>query len=190
MHQRWTALAACFCLVACTRGTAPLQPREPAPYPSPIAGFEQWEKFPADCAGHRRGDVTAFAPGLSDYSVAYNRYDEALQSAVTLYFYPSATDLPRQQQAEQDRIQKAHGGRVVSRRSLVLERQGKSLNMMLITFQFDGVFAGKQQKLSSQLWLGFQDGSTFKVRSTAPVAQAEASEAAVRELLQCVTWAQ
>jgi hypothetical protein len=151
---------------------------------------EIWElRFPAECGSYRRGVVTAYAPALADYSVAYDVYDSALQSAVTLYFYPRMKDPAAQLRAEEAEVSIAHrGAHVVGRRSLVLERDGTSYKTTLVTFEYGGLFAGKQQSLNSQLWVVFLGSGTFKVRSTAPIDQAVLSEASVQKLLQCVRW--
>jgi hypothetical protein len=158
-------------------------------YPAPVSDFAQWDRFPAECASYRRGVVTAYAPALSDYSVAYDRYDATLQNAVTLFWYPRMKDSAAQLRAEEAEVSNAHrDGHVVSRRSTVLERGGTSYEGTLITFEFGGLFAGKQQLLNSQLWVVFLRSGTFKVRSTAPSDQAVLSEASVQQLLQCVAW--
>lgn len=159
-------------------------------YPAPVPDFAQWEKFPADCAGYHRGAVTAYAPALADYSVAYDRYDAVLQNAVTLFFYPRFQDMTAQLRAEEAEVLKAHpNGRIVDRRSFVLEREGRSYDATSVTFEFGGFFAAKQQSLNSELLVVFLRAGTFKVRSTAPVGQAAMSGASVRQLLQCVAWA-
>jgi hypothetical protein len=158
-------------------------------YPAPVPDFAQWERFPAECASYRRSAVTAYAPALADYSVAYDRYDATLQNAVTLFFYPRMKDPAAQLRAEEAEVTNAHrDGHVVGRRSLVLERDGTSYEATLVTFEYGGLFAGKQQSLNSQLWVVFLRSGTFKVRSTAPIDQAVLSEASVQQLLQCVAW--
>jgi hypothetical protein len=161
----------------------------PPKYPAPIPDFAQWERFPAECAGYHRGRVTAFAPGLTNYAIGYDRRDAALQGTVTLYFYPRLNDRDEQLRAEEAEVMSVHpGGHVVGRRSVALERDGRSYEATVIGFEFDGMFAGKQQPLTSQMWLVFQWSGTFKLRTTAPVDQAAASEASVLQLLQCVAW--
>jgi len=158
-------------------------------YPATVPDFAQWDRFPAECASYRRGGVTAYAPALADYSVAYDRYDAALQNAVTLYFYPRMKDPAAQLRAEEAEVTNAHrDGHVVGRRSLVLEREGASYEATLVTFEYGGLFAGKQQPLNSQLWVVFLKSGTFKVRSTAPIDEAALSETSVQQLLQCVKW--
>jgi hypothetical protein len=186
MRQYFVSFLACASL-ACSPVVATSQslPR----YPAPVPDFAQWEKFPAECAGYRRGVVTAYAPALTDYSVAYDRYDPTLQNAVTLYFYPRMKDPAAQLRAEEAEVTNAHrNGHVVSRRSLVLEREGASYEATLVTFEYGGLIAGKQQSLNSQLWVVFLSSGTFTVRSTAPIDQAALSEASVQQLLQCVRW--
>jgi hypothetical protein len=159
-------------------------------YPAPISDFAQWERFPAECAGYHRGVVTAFAPALTNYSIAYARHDDTLQNEVTLYLYPRLNDRDAQLRAEEAEVMSVHPkARVVGRRSLVLERDGMSYEAALIGFEYDDLFAGTRQTLNSQLWVVFRWSGTFKVRSTAPIDQAALSEASVRQLLQCVAWA-
>lgn len=186
MHQRLFSLTACLFLIG---HSLVATGQSFSRYPSPVPDFAQWEKFPAECAGYRRGVVTAYAPALADYSVAYDRHDATLQSAATLFFYPRMKDPAAQLRAEEAEVLQAHPtGRVVDRRSFVLERESTSYDAKLVTFEFSGLFAAKQQLLSSQLLVVFLNTGTFKVRSTAPVDQAALSEVSLRQLLQCVAW--
>lgn len=186
MRQRLVSIAACLVLA----GHFLVATGQPLPrYPAPVPDFAQWERFPAECASYRRGPVTAYAPALANYSVGYDRYDAALQNAVTLYFYPRMKDPAAQLRAEEALVLKAHpDGRVVDRRSFTLEREGTSYDATLVTFEFSDIFAARRQSLSSQLWIMFLNSGTFKVRSTAPLDQAALSEGSVRQLLQCVAW--
>ena len=165
--------------------TAPVKPE--GSYPSRIADFGQYERFPAAVAGYRRGVVTAYAPALLDYSVAYDRYDEQLQNAITLYFYPR---LPGNQlEAEQSEVTRVHRGAMVrSNKEVTLQGRGGVYNASLISFEYEDTFAGRQQHVSSQLLLVLLPTRSFKVRSTAPVGQAEVAEGAMLKVVEGVAW--
>ena len=177
----------CALLVIGCAAARPSQPQEL--YPAPIKGFEQYDKFPAETSGYRRAEVTAYAPALSDYSIAYNRYDSELQNAVTLYFYRRPGNAASELPAEEQEIVRAHSAvSFVSRRSVALEAQGASYDASLVTFEYTEVFAGRRQRVSSQLVLVDRPGGLFMVRSTAPVAQAAAAERAMLQLIDSVGW--
>lgn len=160
-------------------------------YPAPVPNFGQYEKFPAALAGYRRGAVTAYAPALADYSIAYDRNDATLQNAVTLYFYPRLQDTAAQLRVEEAEVLKAHpGGRVLSRRTMTLESNGASYEATLVTFEFRGALGGLEQKLTSQMLVAFPARGTFKVRSTEPASQQDVAEHALQQLLMGVAWAQ
>ncbi len=124
-------------------------------YPALVPDFAQWDKFPAECAGYKRGRIIAYAPAMADFSIAYDRRDADLQNAVTLYFYPRMKDSQAQLRAEEDEVMRVHrGGRVVDRRSISIDHQGTGTDATLITFEFTDVFAGRLQAVASQLWGG------------------------------------
>jgi len=163
--------------------------QEVTKYPVNLTEFEQWEKFPAECPGYRRSTVMAYAPALADYSVTYQSYGSALTNAVTLYFYPRLKDSAAQIQAEVSQVLKTHqDAYVMNRRAINLEAKGKTYDATLIAFDFADPIVENKQSVSSQLLIVFLDTGTFKVRSTSPVEQAGEAEAAVRQLLQCVSW--
>jgi len=84
-------------------------------------------------------------------------------------------------------VLQAHpGGRVVDRRSVTLTHGAHSHEATLVTYAFDGDFAGSRQPLVSQQVLVFRDKGIFMVRSTAPKAQGEAAEQAMLALVQHV----
>jgi len=158
-------------------------------YPVTLTDFAQWEKFPAECPGYRRATVRAYAPALADYSVAYQSYGSALRNVATLYFYPRMKDSSAQIQEEVSQVLKSHqGAHVVSRREIKLEAKGKAYDATLVTFEFSDPIVENKPSVSSQLLIAFLENGTFKVRSTAPAVQGAEAEAAVLELLKCVTW--
>jgi hypothetical protein len=186
MLKRLLPLVVCFGLATVSLGAAG---QELTRYPAEIPDFAQWEKFPAECAGYRRATVRAYAPALTDYSVAYQSYGGTLQNAVTLFFYPRMKDPSVQLRAEESEVLNAHqDAYIANRRAITLESKGKKYDASLITFEFADNVAGFRQNLSSQLLIVFLEKGTFKVRSTSPAEQGVAAEAALRELLQCVAW--
>ncbi|KRB82091.1 hypothetical protein ASE26_14440 [Duganella sp. Root198D2] len=163
--------------------------QESTQYPIEIADFQKWQKFPAECAGYRRSTVRAYAPEFSNYSVTYHSFGSTLKNAVTLFFYPRPSDSSAQLQKEVSAVLNAYeDAYLVSRRQIKLEAKGKTYDAAVITFEFSDTVDGSRQPLSSQLLLVFLEKGTFKVRSTSLAEQADAAEAAVLELLQCVAW--
>ncbi len=176
----------CLVLVA-SAATTPLE--HAAKYPLTLSEYGEYERFPADVEGYHRGAVRAYAPELADYSIAYDQHNYQLQNAVTLYFYARLSDTALQQQREESQVTSAHPGAVlVSRKTLNVPRNGQNYAATLVTYEFDGVFAGQNQRLSSQLLLIFLPTNTFKIRSTAPVEHAARAEAAMLKLLESIAW--
>ena len=90
-------------------------------FPAEIKDLPGLNRFPAEVAGYRRAEIVAYAPGLTSFSVAYNRYDDQQQNALTLYFGPRANDTAAQLRDEKAAVVSAHpDSRVVSERSLSL----------------------------------------------------------------------
>ncbi|MGN6528077.1 MAG: hypothetical protein ACTHL8_16945 [Burkholderiaceae bacterium] len=171
------------------RRVTPAAPGVPGIYPAPVADFGRWDRFPAEVAGYRRGAVVRYAPGLVDYSIAYDRMDAQVQDAVTLYFYPRMNDAAAQVAQEEAQVLQSHpGARVLDRRDLPLQRNGATYTARLVTFEFEEVFAGRLQRVSSQLLVAFRALGTFKARSTAPFAQAVQAQASFLRLLDGVAW--
>ena len=156
----------------------------------PVADFGRFDSFPASVAGYARGDVMAYAPHLADFSIAYDSRSFSLQNAVTLFFYPHRHDDPAAQLAdEEQQVLRAHeGARVVGRRDVTLSHGAASREATLVSFEFDGDFAGSRQPLASQLLLVFRGRNVFMVRSTAPQSQGALAERAMLELVQRVDW--
>lgn len=186
MNKKLIPLLVCFSLAIVSLTAAS---QETTRYPIEIADFQQWEKFPAQCADYRRSTVRAYAPALADYSVAYQSFGNKLKNAVTLFFYPRMKDSSVQLRAEVSEVLNAHqDAQIVNRRAIKLEAKGKAYSATLITFEYTDIIGEKRQSLSSQLLIVFLDTGTFKVRSTSPAEHGTDAEAGVLELLQCVAW--
>ncbi len=161
-----------------------------APYPATITDFGEFERFPAEVAGYHRGNATAYAPNLVNYSIAYDQYNGELHNTVTLYFYPKADNTAQHQQEAESAVFQANAeSKLVSRRSMTVPYNGQSFAATLTTFEYERQFAGKKQRVSSQLLMVFLPTKTFKVRSTAPLDQAARAEAAMLHLLEGLAWA-
>ena len=157
--------------------------------PNNVSDFGHFDSFPAVVDDYARISVHAFAPDMSDFSIGYNSSGAGVISAVTLYFYPRRLDRAAQARDEERQVLQAHpGGRVVGRRSVTLTHGTQAREATLVTYAFDGDFAGIRQSLASQQLLVFRDKGIFMVRSTAPQAQGEAAERAMLALVQRVDW--
>lgn len=158
-------------------------------YPAPIAHFGREDKFPLAVAGFRRGPAIAYAPGMVDYAIAYASTDPAVQSEVTLYFYPRMGDGAAQLRDEVQEVLQSHpGARLVDRRIRSLVREGAPYEAQVVDFQYDAVFHGRLQPVASRLVLVLRAQAAFKARSTAPLAEADAAAAALDRLLANVAW--
>ena len=161
-----------------------------ASFPSVVTDFPEIERFPGKIAGFDRGQVVAYSPELSSFSVAYNHFDEQLQNAVTIYFGPRQNDTTAQLRDEKAAVGDAHpDGRVVSERVLMLEKDGRTYEATLIAFEYTETFAFRLQKVRSLLLVTFTDQKRVKVRSTAPVDQEAHAESKLTLFLEGVSWA-
>lgn len=160
-------------------------------FPAEVRDLPDLDRFPVEVAGYRRGEIIAYAPGLSSFSVAYNRYDDQLQNAVTLYFGPRLKDTAAQLLDEKTAVVNAHlGSRVVSERILTLRKDGRPYEATLFTFEYTDSFAGRLQTVRSFLLVTFTTQRRVKVRSTAPIAQRARAERSLLLFLEGVSWAE
>lgn len=155
-----------------------------------ITDFGEFDRFPMEVSGYHRGQVTAYAPDMSDFSIAYNSGSPLFQNGVTLYFYPRFGDAATQLANEKAEILQAHpNARVVSEQMLKIQQPSGAFDATVTTFEYMGNFAGHIQNVSSQLILVLLPTTSFKVRSTTPVEQGVLAESALRKLLDKVKWA-
>lgn len=184
-------MAVCFALLVTVSGCQTTQVAQPPPgYPAEITGIGESRNFPSHVGPYVRGKLIMYAPGMTDHSVGYDRYDGMVRNAVTLYFYPAFAPIPQQYAAEKQEILRAHAkSALVTEKNVVLSKGGASYTARVAVFQFDEVFAGQYQRLSSELILIELPSHLFKVRSTAPLDQVEAAEASMFTLLESVNWA-
>lgn len=158
-------------------------------FPVEVADVGESARFPSQVGAYRRGKIYLYAPGMTNYSIAYDRDDGGLQNAVTLYFYPRDSRMDEQFIAEKMAVLRAHPGATLlaDKRTLVW-KNGYSFEAFIAAFEFDGNFGRLEQRIASQLILVALPERSFKVRSSAPVAQAAAAEKGVRELLERIEW--
>jgi hypothetical protein len=162
----------------------------PLGFPAEITGVGNSQNFPFRVAEYQRGKMYVYQPGMKHYSIAYDRFDATLQNAVTLYFYPPALPIAKQFSAEKREILRAHlGSKLIAERQAPIQKNGLSFQAYIATFEFDEIFARKQQKVFSELVLVALPNRFFKVRSSAPIAQASSSEISMFELLEKTNWA-
>lgn len=153
-----------------------------------ISDTGKFPTFPLRIGAYQRGKIHTYTS--DDHSVGYERYDSTLQNVVTLYFYPVAQSIEAQYSSEKREILSVHSGSaLLSERQSSIEKNGVTYQAFIATFQFDGVFAGQQQVISSQLVLVALPDHFFKVRSSSPVSQAAVAEASMLQLLKEVSWA-
>lgn len=172
-------------------GLVPIPIRSQTSYPAEVKDFSEISKFPAEVSGYLRGEVIAYAPGLSSFSIAYDRYDEQLQNAVTLYFGPQLKDTSAQILNEKTAIINAHpDSRIVAEKVLKLSKNGRTYKATLVTFEYTETFAGRSQKLMSFLLITFTSQWRVKVRSTTPISQGAIAESNLIPFLEGVSWAE
>ncbi len=184
MRAALPALSLCVLLSACF-STLPAPPQQARAYPASVPDFERFDEFPAMVGAYARGEVTAYAPGLRDYSVAYNRFDPLVQSAVTIYLYPCSTDVQAQLEAERNQVLRAHvPASVLSDVRSLVEVGGTASPSDQVVFEYEQPFAGRRQAVVSELVLSNQQGRCLKVRTTAPANQRGAAFDGTRILLK------
>ena len=190
---RWRAAAlACAAgamLAGCLFATDPARPVAAKAYPEVVDDFGRYDRFPQEVAGYARKQALTYAPGMVTYSIGYERDDPVVQSTVTLYFYPRMNDTAAQLRSEEQEVLQRHRAtRVVSSRTIQLIRNGAPFEAHVTNFEYDEVFRGAMQPVASQLLVVFRAQGVFKVRSTAPLAQAAVAEDAMLKLLDGVAW--
>ena len=85
-------------------------------------------------------------------------------------------------------LQRHHATRVVSHKTITLMRNGAPYEAHVTNFEYDEDLGGRVQPVASQLLVVFRALGVFKVRSTAPLAQATVAEDAMQHLLEGVAW--
>jgi hypothetical protein len=179
-------------LLAVLIGSSPVFPTSysQSSFPVEVRDLPELDRFPEAVTGYRRGEIIAYAPKLSSFSVAYNRYDTQLQNAVTIYFAPRLNDTATQLLDEKKAVVNAHpDSRVVSERTLILRKDGRTYEATLFTFEYTESFAGRGQKVRSFLLVTFSTQRRVKVRSTAPIEQGDEAERMLVPFLDGVSWA-
>lgn len=185
--RNWFALP--LLAVALTFSLTPITSYAQSNFPVEVRDLPGLDRFPVEVAGYRRAEVVAYAPELSSFSVAYNRYDEQLQNAVTLYFGPRLNNTAAQLLDEKAAVINAHpDSRVVSERVLVLSKDGRTFEATLFTFEYTEEFARRRQKVRSFLLVTFTNQRRVKLRSTAPVDQGDRAERNLIPFLDGVSW--
>lgn len=158
-------------------------------YPSEITGIGDSSNFPLMAAGYTRGKMFMYEPGMKNHSVAYNIYEPTLQNAATLYFYELPVQIEQLFDAEKQQIIAAHpGATLVKEYQVDLQKAGVTYRAYVATFSFTDNFAQREQPLFSQLILVSPPKRFFKVRSTAPLSQAEYAQTKVLQLINAVNW--
>ena len=158
-------------------------------YPAEISGIGDTPNFPLEVAGYRRGNMLMYAPGMTDISFEYSRFDSALQNSVTVYFYPRVKPLIDEFAGVKQAVLQTHpGGTISSEKNVDLVKDGKTYHGMMASFRFRDVFSGTAQNLSSQVTVVEQASRFVKVRSTSPVAHSASAESGVSHLLDGVAW--
>jgi hypothetical protein len=157
-------------------------------YPAEI-NIGETPNFPLRAAGYLRGSIVTYRPGLIDVSVAYNTYSAELQNAVTLYFYRPDYSFEQQYAREKNEIVLAHAGaKLIQERQITLRKDGRTYQAQSAAFVFQGVLAGQQQAVFSQLLLVPLHDHYFKVRSSAPLAHASLAESRMLTLVETIGW--
>lgn len=184
--MRYLLLSVCVFLAACLGPAV----QRGGGYPVEITGLGESSNFPISAAGYTRGKMFMYEPGMKNHSVAYDIYEPQLQNAATLYFYEAPLGLAELFQAEKQQIIASHPGAVLLREApITLSKAGISYQAQVAMFSFSGVFASQQQQVFSQVILVAHPKRFFKLRSTAPIAQADTAELKNKQLLEAVNWA-
>lgn len=177
-------------VIAAAFGTMATSVIMPPQDPVDVATLVDSRRFPPQVGAYRRGRVIEYQSRMESYSIEYDRYDEDLQHVVTLHFYPRERRLEEQFGREKLGVLRAHPGTsLVAEEQTLIWKDGHSFAARIATFEWDGAFADREQRISSQLFLIELPDRSFKVRGSGPAAQARAAGVAVRELLGRVDWA-
>lgn len=169
--------------------TSPEYARRP-PAPVDVTSTVSSLSFPPQVGEYRRGKAYIFQPGKLNHSIDYARFDAGVQNIVTLFFQPRPSRADEQFGAEKLSVLRAHpGATLVAERRTLLWKNGYSYESHMATFEWEGMFADREQRISSQLVLIVLPDRSVTVWSSAPIAQAASAEASMLELLDRIDWA-
>jgi hypothetical protein len=147
--------------------------------------------YPIDAAGYKRVSVTEYAPDKTDMSVGYTLISGQTRIISTIYIYrkPDGLSLDAHYEQYRDGIIKAHpSATLMSEEAVVLRKNGKEYPARKAVYKIEDVFGNTYQELYSLLVLWEHDGQFGKLRTTAPIAQADVAEQKSMELLDKVNW--
>ena len=178
-------VAGCLALAGCPGPLA-----QHGGYPAEITGVPDTPGFPLKVGNYSRGKMFMYAPGMKDFSIAYDSTDRSAQNAVTFYFYPGSAALDAQFEQEKHQVTALHQGAVLlGERSETFNKDGQTFTSRVAQYRFNGVFEHQQQELYSELILIQVPSRYTKVRSTAPIDQGSLAKINVRKLMEGVNWA-
>lgn len=173
-------------LAACT---SPDYAKRP-PTPVEVTSLVNELSFPPQAGAYLRGRAYTFEPGQRNFSIEYLRFDADVQNVVTLFFLPPDRRTDERFGAEKLSVLRAHpGARLIGEKRALLWKNGYSYESHMATFEWKGMFADREQRISSQLVLIVLPDRSVTVWSSAPIAQAASAEASMLELLDRIDWA-
>lgn len=165
----------------------------PSGYPVQVRGIGDSPNYPLRAAGFDRAEIMMYEPGFRHISTAYNLRTEEAQIAATIYLVPHKSPQPNineRYKAEKTTIEQYHpGALLLYEKTVILSKNGVKYEAFKATYEFDGIFMHKQQRLYSEIWLLSHKDSYMKFRSTAPAGQKSIAEIKNLELLNAVNWA-
>lgn len=149
-------------------------------------------EFPPALAEFERAAVNQYDKDGRDVGVGYNHVGYGV--ALTVYVYPVAQEPPNNElaghfQVCKGEIVRSHSGtRKLSENTIRVQQGGVERQALWAAFEFEQVFAGKNQMVGSELWL-FRSGNWFlKYRATYPAGQKQVAERAVEKFVDQLAW--
>lgn len=157
-------------------------------YPREVIDAGASLNFPDEVAGYTRGRTFAYAQGMSNYSIGYNRFLGNTQHAVTIYLYEADAGLDQAFQAEIGHILGANPSAklLAENKTQFMSVTGEIYEARVALFMYT---SGQLSGSISELALIKHPRRFVKVRSTSSPAQADEARKGMTSLIEKLNWA-
>lgn len=155
-------------------------------YPKEI-GIENIEKYPLKVDNFIREKTIMFGP--NDISRGYNLFNNKNQIAVTIYDYKSDFSYIKLFEKEKQIIKNSKKN-ISSEKEIKskLIKDGKTYYFSKVAFEAEDIFAGKNQKIYTEMMLFQLKDKFVKVRMTTPANQKIEASKLTNQLLDKLNW--
>ncbi len=145
--------------------------------------------FPPHAAGFHRGKSIAYAPGMTDFSTAYNFFTNDSHIAATIYIFTATGSFENIFAAEHNYISNTYSeAETLGTWETKLEKNGSIIKAYRADYKYQTNFMNRNQEVFSQYML-WQHGEKFiKLRITSPFKEMDTTIHKALELIEAVKW--